>query len=1416
MSPIRLPKLEKFTSKIGKFRRRLSRKTSPAQGPRKHRSLQIDPLEERQLLSLAPADWQDTLVNNPLTLGEAVPGDPAVFEFATSGGVSPYNFFWSNAVSRLNVPYSDPVTGLVYEQFLIRPGDPETATAKSLAADNDGDFVATWTRTDVVLQLQTNPDGTVVLIDDPNTPNPFDGIPVYATALDTDTGGAMVDRNVYARYFTDEVQRITLPADVLDNTLAANARLSLTYGGPEVQKLSITAGWQPFSFGQSNISGQFEVGFDSDLDGLEPTERAVVEFSETDMAGNAARLQQALRAIPVGAGDSSSVKVSAINPHEYVIEFGANTAGINQPLIQIPTDTVSFTSGFFPAVLPSTVREPRTVSNIPISPTNPQSTASAIETFFAQNATNIPIGPINYPPADRAGGAQGPRATPEILRTPIPRVTVIPVLGVPGFADGTVFDIHFTGPDGKKDHPELIVSALTDEFGNTRQNPADPLSPTLASLAGLRTVKEPSAEFRVNPVERDDEFTFLPDVFDQTDPVVAMDPDGGFIVTWQSEISDAESRGSFSDIYARQFLPIGLTDVLDPASPGYDATMADDLGVVTNGIRSLVAADAQIVQLLTIDVASSTAGPNEKFRLRVGTEELGRETEDIAFDRTDLAGVADDIRVALEDLGYKNVSVVRVSSSDPYKFLVKYDGSYGTQLGKDQFALHYVDVLHPDTLLPLLDATGTVANETAEYYTFRVNDDRVNPQFSPSIDMDHEGNFVIAWANGGQNLSYFNSIKMQRYNRQGERVGGQVLVTDPEDTAIHIDPFVAMSHDGNAVVTWRRTVDPNYFAGNTTVFSVLFSAYSPTNTVLLARRGSTGASPPTAAFDLGNNFIITSSALFETDPVPNSAFGSEGQMYRLFDAAGNPSGAQIRPPFRINSARVDTTGSPLWPASQFGSDPGLDADGDLTISYEGYGADASQDVGISGSLFSSLINGQRNADLLPYFNPAFDSFSFFFSSSTDSDSNGDIDGTMDDILYQAYNQMTLDGLSAADRAEKIGRLRAVLETVAGLLRGEANGAMYSQWDTDPLVQGTLTTLYSDSILNATRDGRNTRYLISLPLSSRGGNFTVRLSRDTSGGFEDIAITPVWFANNGPLNSTATRDAIDNALENAVRLGTQWTENQNYFQDTGEDPTDVRVVSSAEINARQGTPWDTGLDPLNYLTFEVIFQGSAHDTGIFLSVAPGGGDDLTPTGTPSPIIQLNTDGDNGTEQTEVSLEMEPDGDFVSLWTQLEERTSTATSNTNLYYRRFDESTDTAGPRLIDLVSHYGEGIPNGDTITGPVQYIVLTFDENMLAVDPDLDADSILNPKNFKLFHGGAEVPEGVTHVQFGLNKAAELAGTLDPFGGTYNLSPVPSNRWEAVLVLDGNGFFEDLTQLDTGDYTIQALVPQPLAGISGL
>ncbi len=92
-----------------------------------------------------------------------------------------------------------------------------TLAAQSVAGDHSGDFVVTWTRTEPVLDSNGNQ--------------------VYDPA----TGAAVQGNNVYARYYTDSAQRLTLPAGVLANAGAGNyGHFSLTYGGDATEQIAFS------------------------------------------------------------------------------------------------------------------------------------------------------------------------------------------------------------------------------------------------------------------------------------------------------------------------------------------------------------------------------------------------------------------------------------------------------------------------------------------------------------------------------------------------------------------------------------------------------------------------------------------------------------------------------------------------------------------------------------------------------------------------------------------------------------------------------------------------------------------------------------------------------------------------------------------------------------------------------------------------------------------------------------------------------------------------------------------------------------------------------------------------------------------------------------------------------------------------
>jgi len=1253
MSLLRFANLRTIRSTLESLGGRFRRKADPGVKPLKHRRLLVDPLEERTLLSVSPADWADTQINQ------------SVIDYLPGNG---------------------------------------TIAGQSIAVDNDGDFVVVWTRYDEVV--------------DPGTGDPI---------LDPATGFALTDANIYARYFTDEVQRLTLPDEIAVNNVDGEyGTFALVYGGAEVQKLSITAGTEPF-WGPSDIDGWFRLGFDGNGDGTIDGETPAIFFDETvPLEDNVEQIETAVQGL---GGAFLNATVQGLNPHEFLIKFGPETAGVDQP--QLVVTQSNFTSGFLPAVLTSTVREPVEIAGIPVSPDDPEATARAIEGAFLTTSTNVPIGPIDFPPAAAVPPA-GPYIQPSVFRTAVPGIEVRAL-------SATQFDITFSGvavsgtregSAGSKDHPELIVSFAEDDQHN---------SLIASTQIDVRTIKEPSPEFRVNPEEPDDPLTGQPRKYDQTLPAVAMDADGEFIIAWQGEVPDAVTFGSVTDIFARRFTPVG---VVDPA-------------------------DVDFVQ---------------------GVNPLGSH--------------------------------------------------------------------------------------------FRVNTFTANAQTQPTVGMDSDGNFVIAWSGNGQSVSFFNGVVAQRYNRDGERIGSEVLV-NTEDTNIHSSPSVGMSDDGHYVVAWSM------------LGVIQGEVYDPQGVELMPQFAVNPGFSPSIAFDSGNNFVIGWDQIRDADNIGTTSTGVFARMYEMYDDAGDVSGNVIRDDFRANSADFDPDSATLWPLGQFGNQVVLDSDGDLTISYDGYGPDASEYTYIPGAWFEDLINLDVNDDLLAYFDPSFeDLYPGFTGFETGMFSNGDVTGVIEEALLRA-------NLRGADE-EQMGRLRAILDLVAGLMRGEANGVMHSQWDADPEL-GPQNILASDNLTNAFRDGHNARFYIGLDETTTGGTFTLQIS--TAGGTQNAAVTVATFAG-GIVNTFATAGNIDNALEALGNTGVNWPE--PWF----EGPIDVRPVDFFEYNSRLGTPWD--LAPLGYLDtdyiFEVTCQGEIHDYPVFLSMAPGGNGltvaaiaevqilTFTPTqdgffalsiggnqtgdmaynsanpgalagtianqivaagyagttciylggnqfevtfggasaGTNQPpIIQATADdnanytpadlyigtissvedtqgstppaiwpnvsgwtvGDGGTTQTEASIGMEPDGDYVIAWSQYDEYTTGGWANVSIHYRRFDESTDTAGPLATDFLLPSGDRIEDGAQITEALNFITVTFDEEMMA---GADPSSVTDPENWALMRDGIEMVGGISEIYFGMNMAADLATA-------FGLNPFGSNKWEAVIVLDGNGPSPGITALGDGHYEIVAL-----------
>ncbi|MGA2796550.1 MAG: hypothetical protein ABSE63_03115, partial [Thermoguttaceae bacterium] len=388
-------------------------------------------------------------------------------------------------------------------------GSTVYTSTQSVATDNNGDFVVAWTRYDQIFDPEAN-----------------NGL-----------GGYVQDANIYARYYTDEVQRIVLPVGA--------TKFSLVYGGNSVQKISFSTVSPIAGAAPTNIQGVFKLALDVNGDGYidpltevsKPINFNETQYTSSDPALNPAYLmQQALQSL---GGAAEDVQVKALGPRDYEVDFGDASQGQAMSLVQIQEP--AWTSGYLPGYEITSLRT-RTdvgilaaapgVPRILVSPTNPADTAMSIQSAFdaalgkdLNGNSYVKVAPVIMPGDD-----------PQGLRT---------------------FDITFVGDMGKTDQPQMLFGQIYGSDGK----PLTVQQLSALNTSAITTMKEPGPEFRVNPPEPDNPYTIGLDLYDQTSAAVAMDPDGDFVITWQSVVPDSVTPGSKTDIFAERFSPAALINL---------------------------------------------------------------------------------------------------------------------------------------------------------------------------------------------------------------------------------------------------------------------------------------------------------------------------------------------------------------------------------------------------------------------------------------------------------------------------------------------------------------------------------------------------------------------------------------------------------------------------------------------------------------------------------------------------------------------------------------------------------------------------------------------------------------------------------------------------------------------------------------
>jgi phosphoheptose isomerase len=217
---------------------------------------------------------------------------------------------------------------------------------------------------------------------------------------------------------------------------------------------------------------------------------------------------------------------------------------------------------------------------------------------------------------------------------------------------------------------------------------------------------------------------------------------------------------------------------------------------------------------------------------------------------------------------------------------------------------------------------------------FRVNTHTTNDQRVPSVAMDSDGNFVIAWNSELQDGSGY-GIYAQRYNSSGTPQGSEFLVNTYTNSEQRFSS-VAMDSDGDFVVVWQSSGQDG---SNYGIYAQRYnSSGTPQGSEFLVNTYTTNQQRlPSVAMDSAGDFVVA----WQSSVQDGTGYGIYAQRY---NSSGTPQGSE----FLVNSY---TTFSQSLPSVA------MDSDGDFVITWQSYEQDLSYE-GVYAQQYNSSGTAQ--------------------------------------------------------------------------------------------------------------------------------------------------------------------------------------------------------------------------------------------------------------------------------------------------------------------------------------------------------------------------------------------------------------------------------------------------------------------------
>lgn len=291
------------------------------------------------------------------------------------------------------------------------------------------------------------------------------------------------------------------------------------------------------------------------------------------------------------------------------------------------------------------------------------------------------------------------------------------------------------------------------------------------------------------------------------------------------------------------------------------------------------------------------------------------------------------------------------------------------------------------------NATGAAVGSAFQVNTYTQND-----QKDPTVAMDNNGDFLIAWSSFGQLLTGHSDVYGQLYKADGTKSGGEFLV-NTDTTGSRFLPRAAMDSAGDFVVTWTS------IAADGTTYSVNAQRFNAAG----AKQGSEFQANTTATgdqynsdvgMDANGNFVVVWQSIGQDG-------GGSGVFGQRYAADGSKQGGE----FQVNTYTTSDQSFPtvaMAPGGEFvvtWSSSGQDGDG-FGVYGQQYTAAGAKDGG------EFRINTTTALDQ-DFSSVAMDSIGDFVAVWTSTNEDGSQLGVYGQRFQLPFN-LDLDGNGAAD------------------------------------------------------------------------------------------------------------------------------------------------------------------------------------------------------------------------------------------------------------------------------------------------------------------------------------------------------------------------------------------------------------------